>query len=109
MYKSLAQTLIVSALAVGATLAGPSAAGASTPDMGALALTGCASGISAGENLAWASCMGGTGTYRAVGYCRTSSGGTVVRWGVWRAPRLMSYGKCASTERIVNHAIQTSS
>jgi hypothetical protein len=71
---------------------------------------GCSSWIPGSwANYAIASCDGGTGTYRAVAYCRTSAGAVTVRFGAWTRPVAGSYAYCASTERIFDDAIQTSS
>ncbi len=74
------------------------------------ALYGCASWIPGSwANYAIASCDGGSGTYRAVAYCRTASATTIVRYGPWKRPVAGSYAFCTDHEKIYSHAIQTSS
>jgi len=106
MRGSLVRLLAVSGMTLGTTVG---AAVASAPVAGATeeALFGCASWIpSSTANYSVAACESGTGQYRAVAYCRNSSGGTVNRYGPFKSPVGLSYAYCSNNERIYDHAYQ---
>jgi hypothetical protein len=105
MRGQLVRLITVSTLAIGASLTAMPAGANET-----VALYGCASWIPGSwANYSTAECAGGTGTYRAVAYCHTSTGAIRVRYGAWKSPVGGSYANCANGERIYDHAYQTSS
>lgn len=89
------------------TVAAP-AAHASVSDVQPAALNGCTHGMNTSGAYAWAHCRSGTGTYRAVAYCRNVvTGGRTVRYGAFVHVPRESLALCSSQERVYDHAIHT--